>query len=65
MFFILFNTVSYITLKFKLKIDPKCVILKTWKNFGNHEEIFEKTSGNPVSLVLVKKKHINKLNYTK
>ena len=46
--YILFNTVSYLKLNFKLKIDPKmCTfknleeISKTWKNF-------EKTSGNPV-----------------
>ena len=45
--FILFNTVSYLKLDFKLKIEPKMysfknqeVIWKTWKNF-------ERTSGNP------------------
>ena len=31
--FILFNTVFYLKLNFKLKIDEKCVVLKTWKNF--------------------------------
>ena len=46
--FILYNTVSYLKLNFKPKIDPKMFtyknleeILKTWK-------FFWKTSGNPV-----------------
>ena len=48
--FILFNTVSYLKLNSKLKIDTKlCTfenleeMLKTWKNY-------EKMSGNPVNL---------------
>ena len=42
--FILFKSVSYFKLNFKLKIDPKmCIfknleeIRKTWKNFGKNE----------------------------
>ena len=31
--FILFNTVFYLELNFKLKIDQKKVLLKTWRKF--------------------------------
>ena len=33
MFFLLFNAVFNVKLYFKLKIDQKCVLLKTWKKF--------------------------------
>ena len=42
--FILFNTVSI----FKLEIDLKMWLLKTWKKFEKLGENFEKTSGNPL-----------------
>ena len=31
--FILLNTVFNLKLNFKLKVDPKCVLLKAWKKF--------------------------------
>ena len=40
--------VSYIKLTFKLKTEPKCVILKTWNKFEKPEKKIEKTNGNPV-----------------
>ena len=39
---ILFNRVSYIKLNFNLKVDPKCVFLKTWKKFGKPRIILKK-----------------------
>ena len=48
--FILFNTISYLRLNFKLKIDLKCELLKTWKKFVKPGKFFEKTSGNPDSI---------------
>ena len=38
----LFITVSYITFNFKLRIDPKCFLKKTYKKFGNLEKIRKK-----------------------
>ena len=39
---------SYFKLNFKLEIDQKCVLFKTWKKLGKPRKNFEKTSGNPV-----------------
>ena len=41
---ILFNTVSYIILDFKLKIDPFKILEEIWKTRKN----FEKISSNPI-----------------
>ena len=52
MFFILFNTVSYIEINLKLKIDPKMCTFKTWKKFGKPGKSLEKTSGNPENIIM-------------
>ena len=46
--FILFNTVSYIEINLKLKVDPKMCTFKNLKKFGTPGKSFEKTSGKPV-----------------
>ena len=47
--FILFNTVSYLKLDFKLNIDTKMCTFITWRKFWKHGENFPKIIGNPVS----------------
>ena len=42
-----FNTVFYLKLNFKLKIDQRRVLSKTWKKFRKPGRNFSKTSGNP------------------
>ena len=45
--FILFNTILYLKLNFKLKIDPKMCTFKNLEETWKPEKKFEKTSGNP------------------
>ena len=46
--FIIYNTVSYFKPNFKLKIDQKCVLFKTWMEVDKKlVKIFEKRSDNP------------------
>ena len=47
--FVLFNTVSYLKLSFKLKIDPKMFTFKILEEIWKTWKIFEKISGNPVN----------------
>ena len=55
--FILFNTVSYIEIRLKLKIDPKICTFKNRKKLRKPGKNFEKTSGNPdKSIKKIKKK---------
>ena len=46
--FILFNTVSYLNLNFKLKVDPKMCTIKNLREIWKPGKNFEKTSGSPV-----------------
>ena len=46
--FMLFNTFLNFKYNFKLKIDQKCVFLKTWNKLEKPEKNFERTNGNPV-----------------
>ena len=48
--FILINIVFNLKFNFKLKIDQKCILLKTWKKFRKSGKNFGKMSGNPVKL---------------
>ena len=48
-FLILFNTVSYIKLNFKLKIDSKMCTFKNLEEIWKIGKKIEKASGNPAS----------------
>ena len=60
--FILFKTVFNLKL---LKIDPKCVFLKTWKKFGKPGKYIEKMSGNSVKFLNVNSKGVDVLKKNK
>ena len=54
----LLNTVFYLKLNFKLKIDPKMCPLKKMEEILNKWKKIEKTSGNPVCKLAICKKYV-------